>query len=134
MISNRVSIARIRYEFEEDMSDGLKNFDMPTHCEVPVDDIRDRVFESIDDALIYASRKLGYEIRPCHWASITRGWIYGKNNEWEWETDLNVNNRFQKVTEDEVKLWSDGKCTLYHMTICVSLDIKDKTELGKVNR
>lgn len=123
-MTGEVSISRLLYEFEEDHNPqtGMPCWDVPHRCEVPIEDVKDRVFESIDDALLYVNGKLGYDINLIHWGCVRRGWYSeGLAVTMDWQTDLNVNSRFQKASEEEIKLWNDEKYTLYRMTIIVSL-------------
>jgi hypothetical protein len=123
-MTSKVSISRLLYEFEEDHNPqtGMNCWDVPNRCEVPIDDVKDRVFETIEDALLYVNGKLGYDIDFIHWGCVRRGWYSeGLDVNMDWQTDLNVNNRFQKASEEEIKLWNDEKYTLYRMTIIVSL-------------
>ena len=123
-MTSKVSISRLLYEFQEDYNPqtGMHGWDVPHRCEVPIDDVKDRVFETIDDALLYVNRKLGYDIDLINWGCVNRGWYSsGLDMKMDWQTDLNVNSRFQKATEGEIKLWNDENYTLYQMTIIVSL-------------
>ena len=122
-----VSIARIWYEFVEDISATPANpkiWDVPYCCEVPVDDIRNRVFMSIKDALMFAACRLGYDIGIRNWGCLNKaGWCVNGGGDFqaEWETDFTMNGCFQVATPDEIKRWENGIQTLYHMTILVSI-------------
>ncbi len=130
-------IIRIRYELaEDDLGEVLGD---TIRCQVPFD--KGMKFESAEEALKYAAKRLGYDIPFLKWGALRphRGILDevdvtdGKTFRlYEYTVDFNVDNQFRKINpenfqvgSDNWRKWENGEIDLYDMNIFVCLINKD---------
>ena len=130
-------IINIRYELaEDDLSEVLGD---AVRCQVPFD--KGMEFESAEEALKYAAKRLGYDIPFVKWGALRphRGILDevdatdGKTFRlYEYVVDFNVDNQFRQINpkdfqvgSDNWRKWKNKEIDLYDMNIFVGLISKD---------
>ena len=133
-------IISIRYELaEDDLSEVMGD---TIRCQVPFD--KGMEFESDEEALKYAAKRLGYDIPFLKWGALRPNTAFVDEVEsiegktfrlYEYMVDFNVDNQFRKINpenfqvgSDNWRKWENGEIDLYAMTIVVGLinnDIKE---------
>lgn len=134
-------IIRIQYELaEDDLSEITGN---TVRCQVPFD--KGMEFESTEEALKYAAKRLGYDIPFLKWGALrpdpgiidevdaTDGQIF---RYCEYVVDLNVDNQFRQINPEDFQVgsdnwrkWENKEIDLYAMNILVGLISKDIKEI-----
>lgn len=130
-------IISIRYELaEDDLSEVLGD---TVRCQVPFD--KGMEFESAEEALKYAAKRLGYDIPFVKWGALRphRGILDevdatdGKTFRlYEYVVDFNVDNRFRQIKPEDFQVgsdnwrkWENKEIDLYDMNIFVGLISND---------
>ena len=130
-------IISIRYELaEDDLSEVLGD---TVRCQVPFD--KGMEFESAEEALKYAAKRLGYDIPFVKWGALRphRGLLDevdandGKTFRlYEYVVDFNVDNQFRQIKHEDFQVgsdnwrkWENKEIDLYDMNIFVGLINKD---------
>lgn len=130
-------IISIRYELaEDDLSEITGN---TVRCQVPFD--KGMEFESAEEALKYAAKRLGYDIPFVKWGALRphRGLLDevdatdGKTFRlYEYVVDFNVDNQFRQIKPEDFQVgsdnwrkWENKEIDLYNMNIFVGLISKD---------
>ena len=130
-------IINIRYELaEDDLSEVLGD---AVRCQVPFD--KGMEFESAEEALKYAAKRLGYDTPFVKWGALRphRGILDevdatdGKTFRlYEYVVDFNVDNQFRQINpkdfqvgSDNWRKWKNKEIDLYDMNIFVGLISKD---------
>ena len=134
-------IISIRYELaEDDLSEITGN---TVRCQVPFD--KGMEFESAEEALKYAAKRLGYDIPFLKWGALRPNTAFCDEVEsidgktfrlYEYTVDFNVDNQFRKINPEDFQVgsdnwrkWENGEIDLYAMNILVGLINKDIKEI-----
>lgn len=122
-------IESIHYEFVEDDAVSEMGLGRPVVCHVPIEDGKE--FNKVEDALKYASFRLGYDIRPEQWGNLNQDTTQVSM----YCTDLTVDGMFRQISFGELGVgsdtwnkWERGQVALYGMTITVNIKSKGKTK------
>ena len=130
-------IISIRYELaEDDLSEVLGD---TVRCQVPFD--KGMEFESAEEALKYAAKRLGYDIPFTKWGALRPDINLMDKVEcadgqtfryYEYAVDFSVDNRFMQIKPEDFQVgsdnwrkWENKEIDLYDMNIFVGLISKD---------